>query len=148
MRRFFVFAALCAGLTALAGAPARADILIAVNKSAQSMTVVVDGRERYHWPVSTGTGGGPPSGAYRPDRMERTWYSRRYHWSPMPHAIFFHEGYAIHGTYAVSRLGTPASHGCVRLLPAHAAELFALVRSQGMGGTRIVVSGSSRTAWR
>jgi len=66
----------------------------------------------------------------------------------MPHAIFFHEGYAIHGTYAVSRLGTPASHGCVRLLPAHAAELFALVRSQGMGGTRIVVSGSSRTAWR
>jgi lipoprotein-anchoring transpeptidase ErfK/SrfK len=148
MRRFFVFAALCAGLLALAGAPARAEILIAVNKSAQSMTVVVDGRERYHWPVSTGTGGGPPSGAYRPDRMERTWYSRRYHWSPMPHAIFFHEGYAIHGTYAVSRLGTPASHGCVRLLPAHAAELFALVRSQGMGGTRIVVSGSSRTAWR
>jgi len=148
MRRFFVFAALCAGLIALAGAPARAEILIAVNKSAQSMTVVVDGRERYHWPVSTGTGGGPPSGAYRPDRMERTWYSRRYHWSPMPHAIFFHEGYAIHGTYAVSRLGTPASHGCVRLLPAHAAELFALVRSQGMGGTRIVVSGSSRTAWR
>ena len=148
MRRFFVFAALCAGLIALAGAPARAEILIAVNKSAQSMTVVVDGRDRYHWPVSTGTGGGPPSGAYRPDRMERTWYSRRYHWSPMPHAIFFHEGYAIHGTYAVSRLGTPASHGCVRLLPAHAAELFALVRSQGMGGTRIVVSGSSRTAWR
>ena len=148
MRRFFVFVAFCAGLAACAGAPARADILIAVNKSAQSMSVVVDGRERYRWPVSTGRDGGPPSGAYRPERMERTWYSRKYHWSPMPHAIFFHEGYAIHGTYVVSRLGTPASHGCVRLQPSHAAELFALVRSEGMDRTTITVSGSSSYAQR
>ena len=62
----------------------------------------------------------------------------------MPHAIFFHKGYAIHGTDYVSRLGQPASHGCVRLHPSHAAALFALVRSQGMGRTRIVVSGSAR----
>ena len=110
------------------------------------MSVVVDGRERYRWPVSTGRDGGPPSGAYQPERMERQWYSRKYDWSPMPHAIFFHKGYAIHGTGYVSRLGQPASHGCVRLHPSHAAELFALVRSQGMGRTRIVVSASSRFA--
>lgn len=151
MRRFFVaFALACA---ALAGPVApvgavRADVFIVVNKSAQRMTVMVDGREQYRWPVSTGIGGGPPSGAYRPERLERTWYSRRYDWSPMPHAIFFHKGYAIHGTYMVSRLGRPASHGCVRLHPADAATLFALVRSEGMGRTRIVVSDSPRYAER
>jgi lipoprotein-anchoring transpeptidase ErfK/SrfK len=151
MRRFFMAFALAGVCLAALFAPAgsaRADIFIAVNKSAQRMTVVVDGRERYHWPVSTGVGGGPPSGAYRPERLERKWFSRRYHWSPMPHAIFFHKGYAIHGTYVVSRLGSPASHGCVRLLPQHAATLFALVREEGMGRTRIVVSGSSRYAGR
>ncbi|MSP44625.1 MAG: L,D-transpeptidase [Xanthobacteraceae bacterium] len=151
MRRFFMgFALTLAGLVARAvsAAPAHADVFIAVNKSAQSMSVAVDGRERYRWPVSTGRGGGPPSGAYRPERMERTWYSRKYDWSPMPHAIFFHKDYAIHGTMYVSRLGRPALHGCVRLHPLHAAELFALVRSRGMGRTQIVVSDQGRYAER
>jgi lipoprotein-anchoring transpeptidase ErfK/SrfK len=144
MRRLFVLAACASLLAALSfGTSARANVFIAVNKSAQSMSVVVDGRERYRWPVSTGRGGGPPSGAYQPERLERIWHSRKYDWSPMPHAIFFHKGYAIHGTHYVSRLGRPASHGCVRLHPSHAAELFALVRSRGMGRTRIVVSSSA-----
>ena len=97
------FALTLAGLVARAvsAAPAHADVFIAVNKSARSISVAVDGRERYRWPVSTGRGGGPPSGAYRPERMERTWYSRKYDWSPIPHAIFFHKGYAIHGTMYV-----------------------------------------------
>jgi predicted ATP-dependent endonuclease of OLD family len=34
----------------------------------------------------------------------------------------------------------------VRLHPSHAAQLFALVRSEGMGRTRIVVSNSARFA--
>jgi lipoprotein-anchoring transpeptidase ErfK/SrfK len=150
MRRFFVLAVACASLLApLASViPAQADVFITVNKSAQSISVAVDGRERYRWPVSTGRDGGPPSGGYQPERMERMWYSRKYDWSPMPHAIFFHQGYAIHGTNYVSRLGRPASHGCVRLHPSHAAQLFALVRSQGMGRTRIVVSGSGYFAQR
>ena len=149
MRRFnmFIAAAVVLALPVF-GVPARADVFISVNKAAQRMSVVVDGRERYDWPVSTGLGGGPPSGAYSPDRMERKWYSRRYNWSPMPHAIFFHKGYAIHGTYYVSRLGSPASHGCVRLHPSHAAVLFALVYQEGMRRTRIVVSSSSRYAAR
>src|SRR5262245_22118219 len=62
--------------------------------------------------------------------------------SPMPYSIFFHEGYAIHGTIYVSRLGNRASHGCVRLHPANAAVLFDLVRNHGMGRTTIVVSHS------
>lgn len=39
----------------------------------------------------------------------------------MPHSIFFHGGYAIHGSYEINRLGGPASHGCIRLHPANAA---------------------------
>ena len=148
MRRF-IFALACAGLLALsASAGARAEVFIAVNKSSQRMTVAVNGRAYYRWPVSTGVDGGPPSGHYQPERLERMWHSRRYDWSPMPHAIFFHKGYAIHGTQSLSRLGSRASHGCVRLHPARAAALFALVRSHGMGRTRIVVSGMSFFAAR
>src|SRR6185295_10500342 len=91
MRRFFMgFALVCAAVVVPVAltAPAQAEIFIAINKSVQSMSVVVDGRERYRWPVSTGLGGSPPSRAYQPERMERLWHSRKYDWSPMPHAIF------------------------------------------------------------
>jgi lipoprotein-anchoring transpeptidase ErfK/SrfK len=112
------------------------------------MTVVVDGRPRYQWAVSTGTRGGPPSGTFRPQRLERMWHSRTYDWSPMPHSIFFHHGFAIHGTNYVSRLGRRASHGCVRLHPANAATLFGLVKSRGMRSTTIVISDSPRMVRR
>jgi hypothetical protein len=62
------------------------------------------------------------------------------------HSIFFHEGYAIHGTIYVSRLGRRASHGCVRLHPKNAAALFDLVRSRGMRSTTIVVSNTDYVA--
>jgi hypothetical protein len=61
----------------------------------------------------------------------------------MPHSIFFSGGYAIHGSYEINRLGGPASHGCIRLHPANAAALFALVKSEGMAATTIVVSESN-----
>jgi hypothetical protein len=122
------------------GGWAGADVVIAINKSSQRMAVIVDGAERHVWKVSTGLGGGPPSGTYRPERMERKWYSHKYNWSPMPHAIFFHQGYAIHGTGYIGRLGQRASHGCVRLHPSNAATLFDLVRSRGMNSARVVVS--------
>lgn len=127
---------------------AKAEILISVNKSTQRLAVHVDGAQRYNWAISSGLAGGPPSGTYRPERLERKWYSRKYDWSPMPHAIFFHHGYAIHGTNYISRLGRRASHGCVRLHPQHAAILFVLVQSRGKSSTRIVVSDSSMMARR
>jgi lipoprotein-anchoring transpeptidase ErfK/SrfK len=127
---------------------ARADVLIKVDKSSQRLSVIVDGVHRYTWPISSGLDGGPPSGSFRPERLERMWYSRKYDWSPMPHAIFFFHGYAIHGTGYVSRLGRPASHGCVRLHPAHAAVLFQLVQSHGSSRTRIEVFNAGRVAGR
>jgi hypothetical protein len=58
----------------------------------------------------------------------------------MPYSIFFNEGYAIHGSYEISHLGRPASHGCIRLRPENAAVLFALVKDH-MQDTRIVITG-------
>ena len=48
----------------------------------------------------------------------------------MPYSIFLSGGYAIHGSYEISHLGSPASHGCIRLHPENAAVLFALVRNK------------------
>src|SRR6201989_3038974 len=91
---------------------------------------------------------GRPPGPSRPRWMARIWFSTRYYGSPMPYSIFFHKGYAIHGTNYISRLGGPASHGCVRLHPANAATLFALVRRAGMANTTILVHGGGEFARR
>jgi L,D-transpeptidase catalytic domain len=121
---------------------ADASVNITVDKSRQRLTVVVDGVPRYEWPVSTARWGyNTPNGTYRPQRLERSWYSRKYDMSPMPYSIFFAGGYAIHGSYEVSHLGRPASHGCIRLSPAHAATLFALVQGRA-GNTNITVTGA------
>jgi lipoprotein-anchoring transpeptidase ErfK/SrfK len=96
---------------------AAAAVVIEIDKSAQRMSVQVDGAQQYNWRVSTGLGGGPPAGTYRPQRLERHWFSRKFGMSPMSHSIFFHGGYAIHGTVYVSRLGHHASHGCCGRIP-------------------------------
>ena len=123
---------------------ASAGVLVHIDKSSQRMMVAVNGRPAYLWPVSTGRGGfGTPTGRFRPQWLARRWFSTRYYGSPMPYSIFFHKGYAIHGTNYISRLGGPASHGCVRLHPGNAATLFMLVQRAGMGNTAIVISGGN-----
>jgi len=113
------------------------------------MTVSVDSAPRYQFVVSTGRAGyGTPNGTYHPQRLERTWFSKEYYNSPMPYSIFFHGGYAIHGSYEIHRLGGPASHGCIRLHPQNAAALFALVKQQGIDATTIVVSGQNPAGGR
>jgi len=132
-----------AAIAVLAGglAPAQAGIVVTVDKSAQRLSVTVDGAPRYQWPVSTARQGyRTPNGSYRPQRLARKWFSRKYDWSPMPYSIFFDEGYAIHGSYEIAHLGRPASHGCIRLHPQNAALLFALVKER-MDDTTIVVTG-------
>jgi lipoprotein-anchoring transpeptidase ErfK/SrfK len=131
---------------ALAHGAAAADVLVHVDKTAQRLTVSVDGGTLYQWPVSTARWGyTTPNGSYRPEWFARTWFSRKYDMSPMPYSIFFNGGYAIHGSYEISRLGRPASHGCIRLNPKNAAVLFALV-TQHKDDTRIVVSGANPSA--
>src|SRR5580704_10846024 len=141
MRRFavpFVLAFLAGTV------PAAANVVVTIDKSTQRMSVAVDGATRYSFAVSTGRAGyGTPNGTYHPERLARTWFSKKYYNSPMPHSIFFHGGFAIHGSYEISRLGGPASHGCVRLHPSNAAALYALVQKEGAGNTTIVVTGGS-----
>ncbi len=129
-----------------AGGVAQAEIVVRVDKAAQRMSVSVDGVPTHHFVVSTGLGGGPPNGTYRPQRLERSWHSRLYNMAPMPYSIFFHGHYAIHGTNQIKRLGRRASKGCVRLHPRDAAVLFNLVRKQGMAKTRIIIEPTSRRA--
>jgi lipoprotein-anchoring transpeptidase ErfK/SrfK len=117
MKRIFTgrLAALAAAavLGFAAWTPARADVVVQIDKSAQRMLVSVDGVMRYNWPVSTGRDGyGTPSGTFQPQAMMRSYFSRKYYNAPMPHAIFFYYGFAIHGTNDIARLGGPASHGC------------------------------------
>ncbi len=142
---------LCAatGLAFLVSAgAAQAKIAITVDKNAQQMTVAVDGVIRYHWPVSTGNPSHEtPNGSFRTFRMEEDHYSKEFDDAPMPHSIFFTKaGHAIHGTDSVGRLGTPASHGCVRLSRANASTLYALVERDGVLNTTVTLTGSSQIA--
>ncbi len=127
---------------------ALADVLIKVDKSTQRMLVTVDGKDRYSWPVSTGLPRyATPNGSYTPFRLEEDHYSKEWDDAPMPHSIFFtSRGHAIHGSDATRRLGSPASHGCIRLSRANAAVLFDLVRDEGLNNTKMVVSGEEAVA--
>lgn len=116
----------------LGGAAADARVSIVIDKSAQRMTVSADGRQLYNWPVSTGRAGrDTPGGEFRAFRMEKDHYSKEWDDAPMPNSIFFTRiGHAIHGTYDVKKIGSPASAGCVRLDPENAEVLFALVEER------------------
>src|ERR1700744_3225170 len=118
---------LAAAARSLAFAPgAHANIAIAIDKSAQQMTVAVDGVPRYTWPVSTGRAGyDTPNGSFKPNRMDADHLPQEWDNAPMPHTIFFDlHGHAIHGFFDVKHLGLPVSHGCVRLSPQNATVLF------------------------
>jgi hypothetical protein len=135
-------------LTLFAAGTAQAKVAITVDKDNQQMTVAVDGVERYNWPVSSGIPSyETPNGSFRAFRMEEDHYSKEFDDAPMPHSIFFTKiGHAIHGTDSVNRLGSPASHGCVRLSRANAATLYALVQQQGVLNTTVTLTGSSQVA--
>jgi hypothetical protein len=141
--RAVILAAALAWFIGVDSAEANLDIL--VDKATQRMLVIQDGYIRYMWPVSTGRDNmATPNGIYTPQRLERNWFSSAYYDSPMPYSIFFHNGYAIHGSYAIDRLGGPASHGCVRLHPHHAQILFDLVQQEGPGRTTIEITDDGR----
>jgi lipoprotein-anchoring transpeptidase ErfK/SrfK len=113
---------------------------INVDVGGQNMEVYADGKRIHRWPISTGRDGyDTPGGTFRPQRLEREWFSKKYDDAPMPHSIFYSGGFAIHGTNDTRRLGRTASHGCIRLAPGNAARLFGLVQDYGAGRTRIVI---------
>ena len=113
---------------------------ITIDITTQQMIVADGGETIYSFDVSTGRKGhATPTGHFRPVRMNKIWYSSKYENAPMPWSIFFHGGYAIHGTTDVKHLGHVASHGCVRLHPDNAKALYALVQQYGMGNTDVIL---------
>ncbi|MDJ0931630.1 L,D-transpeptidase [Breoghania sp.] len=118
-----------------------AQVTATISLKDQRMKVTVNGWKRYSWKVSTARRGyRTPQGSFRPTRMYERYYSKKYHHSPMPYSVFFYHGFAIHGTNAVRHLGSPASHGCVRLHPDNARKLFELVKKYGKANTQIIVT--------
>lgn len=62
----------------------------------------------------------------------------------MPYAVFLRGGYAFHGTTRGNfpKLGTKASHGCIRLHPDDAKVLNALVKTVGLNQTWVTIRNS------
>src|ERR1700680_1903620 len=146
MRSFLV--AIAGLMLFAASGAAQAKVAITVDKDAQLLTVAVDGVQRYQWPVSTGNPSHEtPNGSFRTFRMEEDHFSKEFDDAPMPHSIFFTKiGHAIHGTDSENRLGTPVSHGCVRLSRANASTLYALVEREGVLNTTVTLTGSPQIA--
>jgi lipoprotein-anchoring transpeptidase ErfK/SrfK len=113
-----------------------------IDLTRQVMTVSDTSGEIGQWKISSARSGySTPTGTYTPSWSTRMHYSRQYDWAPMPYAVFFTNGVAVHATNAIGNLGQPASHGCVRLHPKNAKTFYNLVQKHGEPLTRIVVHG-------
>lgn len=126
-------------------APAKPQTTLAIDidLNRQRMTLVENGRQVGSWPISSGREGfRSPTGTFRPLWASKMWFSKKYDNAPMPHAVFFSGGVAMHATQATGQLGHPASHGCIRQSPANAATTYALVAKHGHEHTKIVVHGT------
>ena len=145
-------AALTPGLNSegVAEAVQRHRLVIAVNKAAkgpnaQTLTMYENGVEILKQKISTGREktekaksgrvylSTTPKGFFRPTKMYKDYLS--YTWNaPMPNAVFFIGGIAIHATTKshYAELGTRASGGCVRTI----LETSALIRSKVMDSGR------------
>ena len=128
------------GLVLCSQVASAASVKATVDISSQTMTVTHRGAVVGRWPVSTARRGKvTPTGSWTAKWIARHHRSSRYDNAPMPYSVFYNGNFAVHGTYQTKRLGRPASAGCVRLHPEHAATFFSLVKKVGLKNTRITV---------
>ena len=93
-------------------------MFLQVNEDGHTKTALI-------WKVSTGKPGlDTPQGSFHPTWLDAKHKSDEYEDAPMPYAVFFSGGYAVHATEFTKRLGTPASHGCVRQMATTAKWLY------------------------
>lgn len=139
--KFLASALLATSLLFSAPAAVDAGQLVAkVDISEQTMRVYRDGKQIHKWPVSTARKGKiTPRGAWSAKHLSRHHKSSLYNNAPMPYSIFFRGNYAIHGTNQTSRLGRPASAGCIRLHTSNAAKLFAMTQQVGLRNMKVIV---------
>jgi lipoprotein-anchoring transpeptidase ErfK/SrfK len=103
------------------------DRWIQVDISKQRLIAWEGGSPIYAVVVSTGKNGTPTRpGTFTVQSKHRTNRMRGpgYDVPDVPHTMYYHRGYAIHGAYWHRQFGTPMSHGCVNVAPNHAAWLF------------------------
>ena len=117
-------------------------VYVQVVKSEQKLYLYLNGHQENMWQVSTGRlGHSTPDFDVHPDGRIYDAYSS--HNFPggnynglgnMPYAVFIQDGFAIHGTTEGNwpKLGTAASHGCVRLHPTNGKIFNRLVRQYGV----------------
>ena len=123
-----------------------------IDKSKQRLYLYILGEPKDTFKVSTGIGKyETPDLDLRPSGPILTKYSSRKFpggnyqgLGNMPYAIFLRGGYAIHGTTTGSfpKLGTKASHGCIRLHPDNAKVFNALVKTVGLQNTWVTIKDS------
>jgi lipoprotein-anchoring transpeptidase ErfK/SrfK len=117
-----------------------ANVVARVSISQQQMTVSQNGIALHTWPVSTARRGKvTPLGSWKAKWLSRHHKSSLYDNAPMPYSIFYNGNYAVHGTTQISKLGQPASAGCIRLHPDNAAILFDMAKREGLANVLIVV---------
>ncbi|MBX3019751.1 MAG: L,D-transpeptidase [Bdellovibrionaceae bacterium] len=124
-------------------------VWIRVVKSSQTAYFYQNGSHVATWKVSTGASGyGTPSFDRHPNgRIYDKYTSTKYPEGDyrglgnMPYAVFIQGGFAIHGTTEgnIKRLGTRASHGCIRLHPDNGRTFNRAVRAVGIYNTWITV---------
>ena len=120
-----------------------------VNKSEQRLYLYVKGALQNTWTASTGDAQHEtPIWEGHPDGRIYDAYSSAAHpggdykgLGNMPYAVFLHGGYAIHGTPQANwpKLGTKASHGCVRVHPDNAYIFNRLVRQYGVASVWVSI---------
>lgn len=123
-----------------------------VDKSKQKLYLYLLGELKDSFAVSTGKGvHETPNMDMRPQGPVVTKYSSKkfpggnyMQLGNMPYAIFLRNGYAIHGTTPgnFAKLGTKASHGCVRVHPDNAKVLNSLVKTVGLNQTWVTIKDS------
>ena len=88
-----------------------ANLIANISLSSQTMTVSQNGVVRHRWKVSTARKGYvTPKGSWSAKWLSRNHRSRKYDNAPMPYAVFFNGGYAVHATYDLKRLGLSLIH--------------------------------------
>lgn len=120
-----------------------------VVKSSQRMYLYINGSLSGSWAVSTGISGyGTPNFDKHPNgRIYDRYSSNKFPGGDynglgnMPYAVFISGGFALHGTPRGnwSKLGTRASHGCIRMHPDNAYTFNRLVRGYGIRNVWITV---------
>jgi hypothetical protein len=121
-----------------------------IDKNAQRLYLYIDGVLTYTWKTSTGKSGyDTPDMDTHPDgRIYDKYTSTKYPdgdyngLGNMPYAVFIRGGYAIHGTTRGnwSKLGRPASHGCIRVHPDNGHIFNILVRQNGIRQVWVTVN--------